>query len=166
VSSLSANEISKKYPGIIDVLRYHVATGRYSYVDRISAAMDAKVVEETIREALRSVMSIIGGSYKRDKAKECKYDKDAKTYVPTDKDFEIVYVESEEYKNSDSIPGRVWLHAKIGYDDKSSRYRVFFAPPMLPSDSELADFIDSVRKDLEVARVVASLAMTKRSKEE
>ncbi|MHC1637481.1 MAG: hypothetical protein ACXQTU_04855 [Candidatus Nezhaarchaeales archaeon] len=161
---MEAREISNKFPGIIDVLRYHIATGRYNYVDRIAAAMDARVVEDSIREALRAITSIVGSVPRKAEVKLLEYSKDEKRYKPSNKTTVVIYVEDEKFESPEQIPGRVWLHGTVGLDAEG-KVRAFYTQPLMPSENEIAEFIDSIRQDLEVARTIASLAMTKKIKE-
>ncbi len=161
---MRAEDVAKNFPGIIDVLRYHVAVGRFSYVDRMASAMDARVVEETVREALRAALSA-ASSPRRVEAKKVKYDGESKKYRVLDETATFVCCETEEIKRSgevspDEVPERVFLHGSLM--SREGRIEACFTPPKMPSEEELASFIDAVRRDLEIARVVASLAMVKK----
>ncbi|RLE49481.1 MAG: hypothetical protein DRJ31_04735 [Candidatus Methanomethylicota archaeon] len=161
---MKAEDVSKKFPGIIDVLRYHVATGRYSYVDRIAAAMDAKVVESSIREALRAVTSIIGTTPRKAQVRVLEFSREEKRYKPSEETLTITFVEDEKFHSAEEVPGRVWLHGIVGIDPEG-KIGAFYTLPIIPDEKELADFIDAVKRSIEVAHTVASLAMTKKVKE-
>lgn len=161
---MKAEEVSRLFPGVVDVLRYHVSTGRYSYVDRIAAAMDPRVVEEAIREALRAVTSVIGSAPRRAEVRVLEYDEQNKRYKPAESPRVVIYVEDEVFRSSEEVPGRARLHGIVGLD-RDGKVKAFYTAPLIPSEDELARFIDSVRDDLEVARMVASLAMTRRFRE-
>jgi len=160
-SVLKAEEVRKNFRNIIDTLRYHVATGRFSYVDRIMAAMDHSVVEETLREALRVALSAVS-SVKIAKGNLIRFDENEKVYKPEQNVIEVEYVEDErldpEQAKRGAIPARAWLHGRLLQVD--NMWKILYTPPRLPSEKELAEFFDSVRKDLNVAKLVASLAMT------
>jgi len=156
VSSLSAEEIGKSFPNIVDILRYHIATGRYSYADRIAAAMDSRIVEETIREALRAALtaasSVKRGNFRRVELETGKVLEDR---------VEVTYVEAEDVSDPKQIPGRIFLHGGIYYDEGERKFKACFYQPFIPSEDEMAQFMDKVREDIELAHKVASLAMTR-----
>ena len=163
---MKAEQVSKMFPGIIDVLRYHMATGRYSYVDRIAAAMDAKVVEEAVREALRSAVSAVGSASRRVRLRLYEFNKEQKRHVLSNRYVDVQCIESETFDSYDTVPGRVWLHGIVGYDEEEKKVKACYTPPVLPTEDEVAKFIDSIRGNLEVAKMVASLAMTRKRSEE
>jgi CRISPR type I-A-associated protein Csa5 len=154
---LDAENVKKRYENIIDVLRYHVATGRFSYTDRIMSAMSPDVVEETVREAVRVALSA-SSNPKVIQGNLLKYNEEKKSWEPKPEKTSMEYVEDERLKPGDPIPARARLHGKIIQVD--NEWRIVYTPPRIPSENELADFIDAVRRDLRVAKLVASLAMT------
>jgi len=122
--------------------------------------MDPLIIEETVREAIRAALSA-ASSPSIIRGKTLDYDREKKTFVEG-QEVEVVYVEKEELRK-DAIPTRVYLHGrviKIG-DKKIALY----TPPWIPSERELAEFIDAVRKDVNIAKIAASLAMTISAKE-
>jgi len=161
LSVLKADDVRKRFKNVIDTLRYHVATGRFSYVDRIVAAMDPSVVEETLREALRVLLSAVS-SPKVAKGNPIEFDEEEKVYKPKQNVVEVEYVEEEPLDPKramrGAIPARARLHGRLLQVDNT--WKILYTPPRLPSDKELAEFFDEIRKDLSVAKLVASLAMT------
>jgi len=162
-SVLKADDVRKRFRNIIDVLRYHVATGRFNYADRIMAAMDPSVVEETVREALRAVLSAVSNP-KVVSGNPIRYDKNERVWKPDEKSAMVEYVEEERLEREramrGAIPSRARLHGRLL--QVKDEWKIFYTPPHLPSDSELAEFFDEIRRDLNVAKLVASLAMTRR----
>jgi hypothetical protein len=159
-ATLGAGDVRRRFENVIDVLRYHVATGRFGYVDRIMAAMDPAVVEETVREAVRAALSA-ASSPRVTKGSPLEYDREKRTWRPKPEVVEVTYVEEETLSPGSAIPTRAWLHGRplqVG-----DRVRILYTPPRIPSEEELAEFFDAVRKDLNVAKLVASLAMTPES---
>ena len=160
MSSPLARKVMEEFGGIIDVLRYHIAAGRFSYVDRIMSAMDYPVVEETVREAVRAALSA-ANSPRTGVGRELRYDAEKGRYV-VGSQVKVAYVEKEEIggdpTKGDPIPTRVYLHARVLKTEEG--VVAFFTPPRIPSEEEMAKFFDAIRRDLEVAKIVASLAMT------
>lgn len=165
VAEITASNIVKKFGNIIDLLRYHVAAGRFGYIDRICAAMDPKVVEETLREAMRAVIGsepiVING--RRLQFKEGKAELEEKI-------SQVTCCETEELKERDvmggKIPGRIWLHGTI-LRTEEGRFLACYTPPKTPSDAEVSEFVDIVNSgDLSVARRVAYLALFKPGRKE
>jgi len=158
---LEARTINKRFRNIIDTLRYHVATGRFSYVDRIMAAMAPSVVEETVREAVRAALSAASNP-KVVRGKPIKYNKEKGIWEPQPTAVEVEFVEEErldrEKAARGAIPKRAWLHGEILQVD--GEWKILYTSPHIPSDEELAAFFDEVRRDLNVAKYVASLAMS------
>jgi CRISPR type I-A-associated protein Csa5 len=74
------------------------------------------------------------------------------------KEVEVTYVEEETIRKG-QIPTRAWLHGRLL--QVGGEWKILYTPPRLPSDGELAEFFDEVRKNIGVAKLVASLAMTK-----
>jgi hypothetical protein len=160
-ATLGAGDVRRRFENVIDVLRYHAATGRFGYVDRIMAAMDPAVVEETVREAVRAALSA-ASSPRVTKGSPLEYDREKRTWRPKPEVVEVTYVEEETLSPGGAIPTRAWLHGRplqVG-----DRVRILYTPPRIPSEEELAEFFDAVRKDLNVAKLVASLAMTLESR--
>lgn len=153
---IKVDELLKKFRNVIDVLRYHVATGRFSYVDRIMAAMDPSVIEETLREAIRSVLSASSNPQYQE-GHPIKYEKEEKSYIEEDKKEKVIFIEKEEL-DKERIPTRVYLHGKIL--SVEGKWIALYTPPLLPSDNELSEFFDMIKKNINVAKTVASLAMT------
>jgi CRISPR type I-A-associated protein Csa5 len=163
---LEARNIRKKYRNIIDTLRYHVATGRFSYVDRIMAAMAPSVVEETVREAVRAALSA-ASSPRVAKGNPIEYNREKNAWEPSPTPVDVEYVEEERLSRQaarGAIPTRARLHGKIVQVD--GEWKILYTPPRIPSDEELAAFFDEIRRDLNVAKLVASLAMTVPAAEE
>jgi len=157
-ATLGAGDVRRRFKNVIDVLRYHVATGRFGYVDRIMAAMDPAVVEETVREAVRAALSAASSPRV---TKGNPLERERGTWRPKPEVVEVTYVEEETLSLESAIPTRAWLHGRplqVG-----DRIRILYTPPRIPSEEELAEFFDAVRKDLNVAKLVASLAMTPES---
>ncbi|MEM1554722.1 MAG: hypothetical protein QXJ72_07565 [Thermoproteota archaeon] len=155
-SEIGAEELLKKFKSIIDIFRYHVATGRFSYVDRIMAAMDPSVIEETLREAIRSILSAASNPQYQE-GNPVKYDREKRDYIAEDKKERIMFIEKEELEKG-KVPTRVFLHGKIL--SVEGKLIALYTAPLLPSDNELSAFFDAVRKNINVAKTVASLAMT------
>jgi len=158
---LDSESVRKRFENVIDVLRYHVATGRFSYVDRIMAAMSPSVVEETVREAVRAVISA-ASSPRVTRGNPVEYSEEKKGWEVKQGEIEVEYVEEERISPREGgrlvVPARARLHGrllKVGEE-----WKILYTPPRLPSDSELAEFFDEVRRNLDVAKLVASLAMT------
>ncbi|MGC8987929.1 hypothetical protein [Infirmifilum sp.] len=159
----SASEIAEKYPGVIDVLRYHVATGRFGYVDRVMSAMSPDVVEEAVREAIRVALSA-ASSLRQVKASPCVFDKESGEWkVKEGKVITVTYSEEEEVRQPPP-PYRARLHGRL-YSIEG-RLKILYWPPTFPAEDELAKFFDEIRSNLSVAKVVASLAMTLPAREE
>jgi hypothetical protein len=160
IANLNAEEARKRFKNIIDVLKYHVATGRFSYVDRIMSAMSPTVVEETVREAIRAALSA-ASSPKSIRGNLVRYNESKKLWEPQEA-VEVKYVEEErldvEQARRGAIPIRARLHGELL--QIGNEWKILYTPPLLPKESELAAFFDEVRRDLNVARLVASLAMT------
>jgi len=165
-SVLKASDVAGRFRNLIDVLRYHVATGRFSYVDRIMAAMDPSVVEETVREALRAALSAVS-SPKVARGNPIRFDEKERIWKPIEQSIEVEYVEEERLDPKQAmrgaIPTRARLHGRLLQVD--NEWKILYTPPRLPSDKELAAFFDEIRKDLGVAKLVASLAMTEEGRE-
>ncbi len=160
MSEMGATDVLRNFAHVIDVLRYHVATGRFSYVDRIMAAMDPSVVEETVREAVRTAISA-ASSPKTVRGKELEYDAESRKWKEGG-EIDLPCVEDEVLKRLPP-PTRAYLHGKlikVGEENK-----IVYTPPRIPSEDELARFFDATRTDLRIAKLVASLAMTIRAKE-
>jgi hypothetical protein len=161
-TTLGAKDAARRFRNLIDTLRYHVATGRFSYVDRIIAAMDPSVVEETVREAVRAALSAASNP-KAAKGKLIEFNEDKRAWELTNREETIEYVEEESIRRGQTagivIPARALLHGRpfqVG-----DEWKILFTPPSVPSEKELADFLDEVRRDIGVAKLVGSLAMTK-----
>jgi CRISPR type I-A-associated protein Csa5 len=159
---LDAGNVRKQFENVIDVLRYHVAAGRFSYVDRIMSAMSPDVVEETVREAVRAALSA-SSSPRIIEGNPLEYNKEKKSWEPKPEKIRVEYVEDERLRPGDPIPARARLHGRLLQVD--SEWRIIYTPPRIPSEDELARFFDAVRRDLRVAKLVASLAMTHSSRE-
>jgi CRISPR type I-A-associated protein Csa5 len=160
-ATLGAGDVRRRFENVIDVLRYHVATGRFGYVDRIMAAMDPAVVEETVREAVRAALSA-ASSPRVIEGYLLEYDKEKKSWEPKPEKTKVEYVEDERLRPGSAIPTRARLHGKLL--QVGNEWRITYTPPRIPSEKELAEFFDAVRKDLNVAKLVASLAMTLESR--
>lgn len=152
-------EILNGFRDIVDLLRYHVACGRFSFIDRINAAMDIKVVEETIREARRAVIGIeptVVEGYR------IKFEKGRVSFEK--QVTKIACYECRELKEKDVLSGkisdRIWLHGTV-IKTKDKKFLVCFTPPRTPSEINIAKFIDLASKDLSIAKKVAYLALFK-----
>ena len=160
---MSVSDIGKRFGNIIDLLRYHVACGRFSFVDRMNAAMDPKVVEETLREAMRA---IIGTEPITVRGQGLRFEEGKIRLKETAS--QVTCYETEELSEKDvmggRIPGRIWLHGTV-LRTEDGRFMACYTPPRIPSDDEVSTFIDTVNSgDLSVARRVAYLALFKPSR--
>ncbi|RLF94552.1 hypothetical protein DRN52_04965 [Thermococci archaeon] len=161
-SEISTLEILKKFGNIVDLLRYHVACGRFSFVDRINAAMDPRIVEETLREAIRAIIGIEPSSRSVYRIK-FEREEEASKVTFEKQPIELVYCESKELKERDvlagKIPSRIWLHGTV-VKTRDGKYLACFTPPRIPSESEISEFMDIISTgDLSVARKIAHLAL-------
>jgi CRISPR type I-A-associated protein Csa5 len=154
MSRKSVTDILKDFPSIIDVLRYHIATGRFSYADRIMAAMDPRMVEETVTEAIRAASSA-SSNLRKVRGKLISFKKG----TPEEKEETEIICAEEEKLDKPFPPARVKLHGRVIKKEDGS-YVACFRPPKIPSSDELARFFDAIREDLSIAKNVASLAMT------
>jgi hypothetical protein len=161
-TTIRAKDVVKRFRNLIDTLRYHVATGRFSYVDRIIAAMDSSVVEETVREAVRAALSAASAP-RIAKGNPIEFNEEKKVWELIDREEVVEYVEEERIGRGRTagviIPARALLHGRpLQVGDE---WKILYTPPHVPSERELADFLDEVRNDISVAKLVGSLAMTK-----
>jgi CRISPR type I-A-associated protein Csa5 len=158
ISRLKADELRKYYSNLIDVLRYHLATGRFSYVDRIMSAMDSSVIEETVREAIRVAISA-SSSLRVAEGHPIVYNEESNKWeAKSEKIIKVTYCEEERLEAGKPAPTRSRLHGRLV--QVNNEWKIFYIPPRLPSESELASFFDAIRNNLNIAKLIASLAMT------
>ncbi|MCS7109120.1 MAG: hypothetical protein RMH77_07160 [Sulfolobales archaeon] len=135
--------LSKKYEGIISLLRFYVDDYKYSIVDRISFALSPESAETAVLEALRIMRSLLERSIRVSiKTGE------GKVYNLTCCDYgegSGPGIEGQFLESSKSD-----LKGKEGY--------CVPCPSKMPSTQELEDAINELRKDLTLGRKLAILA--------
>jgi hypothetical protein len=115
-----------------------------------------------VREAVRAALSA-ASTPKVAKGNSIEFNEGKKTWEPTSREEVVEYVEEERIGRGRTggvvIPARALLHGRPLQVD--GEWKILYTPPHVPSEKELADFLDEVRKDIGVAKLVGSLAMTK-----
>jgi len=139
------------FPGIISLLRFFAESRRYGVIDRISYALNYESVREALTDAFRIVESL------RDRAIT------AKIRVEGGKEYTVSccgYGEGEG-------PGINGIF--IECQDKSlegKRGWCVPCPERLPDEEEVKRFLEEVKRDPSIAKDVALLSHTWRTKKE
>ncbi len=172
MSTLEVTDLraARKFRGLITLLRFFVARRQYNYIDRLSSALNYEVVEETITQMLRVFQALLNQATK------------VSLDLGEGKILEILALDYEgPYFSYDDIDSRIKIlshqfpdivvigkviHAEKPFLEVGKYYSVYTLPNenegiVYPSESEIARFLDAARRDIDIAHIIASLALSK-----
>ena len=149
----SHEEVLKKYSGIISILRYLSATSQFSYVDRLSASMSLDEVRAVILEALRTVRSALDSAIIIEAT-------DDKVYRCCDIEESVAEIPPYAYGIATKIRVKN-IRGVSRPEEMIGKEILCYRCPTLPSDKEIAEFLDKVSKDLDIAKTIAAYALTR-----
>lgn len=134
--------LSKKYEGVISLLRFYIEDYKYSLVDRIAFALSSESAEMALLEALRIIRSLM--------------ERAVRVNIRTDdgKEYELTCC---DYSEGDG-PGIVGEFVKSSKPELKGRRGYCVPCPLIPTSQELEEVINELRKDLTVGRRLAILA--------
>ncbi len=147
-TTLGNKEPREKYRCIIEVLRFFVNSQRYGIIDRLAFALSPESVDQSIYEALRILKSLEARSiHARIKTQKNEYTLRCCDYGEgRGPGINGVFIEADEAS----------LKGKQGY--------CVPCPSCYPDEDELRGFLEDVRRDIGLARIVAALAYTHKSR--
>lgn len=143
-------QIREDYKNIINMLRFFVEIGNFGTVDRVAGALSFDVVKSSLYDALRIIRSeaVRSPTLKiGERSLTCYYED-----VTPEKERDPRYKFMFKGKVQEVIKGPTSLFGK----------EIFYVPmPYIPDEHEVATFLDDVQqKGLDIAHIVAGLAMT------
>ncbi|MEM1983566.1 MAG: hypothetical protein QXZ63_07920 [Sulfolobales archaeon] len=139
---ISEQGISKKYEGIISLLRFYIDDYRYSLVDRIAFALSPESAETAVLEALRIIKSLM--------------ERAVKVKIRTD-DGKVYSLTCCDYGEGEG-PGILGEFIETSKPELRGRRGYCVPCPLVPSSQELEEVINELRRDLTVGRKLAILA--------
>ena len=136
-----SESLSEKYENVISLLKFFIDDNRYSIVDRIAFALSPESAEVSLLEALRVVKSLM------ERVCKVKIKTDNKEYTVNCCDYGL--------GEGPGING-VFVDA---CNPEFKGKKGFCVPfPSIPSNQELEELLNDLRKDLTVGRRLAILA--------
>jgi len=142
LSTPPSEELSKKYGGVISLLKFLVDDNRYSVVDRVAFALSPESAEVALLEALRIAKSLMDRSIK------------VKIRGSEGKVYSVVCCDY----GLDEGPGINGEFIDAEKADLKGRRGYCVPCPLMPSTEELEGLINELRNDLTVGRRLAILA--------
>jgi CRISPR type I-A-associated protein Csa5 len=140
-----SESLSGKYENVISLLKFFIDDNRYSIVDRIAFALSPESAEVSLLEALRVVKSLM------ERVCKVKIKTDNKEYTVNCCDYGL-----------DEGPGINGVFVEVFAEACNPEFKGkkgFCVPcPSIPSNQELEELLNDLRKDLTVGRRLAILA--------
>jgi CRISPR type I-A-associated protein Csa5 len=136
-----SESLSGKYENVISLLKFFIDDNRYSIVDRIAFALSPESAEVSLLEALRVVKSLM------ERVCKVKIKTDNKEYTVNCCDYGL-----------GEGPGINGVFAEACNPEFKGKKGFCVPCPSIPSNQELEELLNDLRKDLTVGRRLAILA--------
>lgn len=134
--------LSKKYEGVISLLRFFIDDNRYSIVDRIAFALSPESAEVAVLEALRIVKSLMERAVR------------ARIKVEEGKAYSVTCCDYGEGEG----PGIFGEFIEVDRAELRNKQGYCVPCPLIPSSQELNELMNELREDLTIGRKIAILA--------
>jgi len=136
-----SESLSEKYENVISLLKFFIDDNRYSIVDRIAFALSPESAEVSLLEALRVVKSLM------ERVCKVKIKTDNKEYTVNCCDYGL-----------GEGPGINGVFVEACNPEFKGKKGFCVPCPSIPSNQELEELLNDLRKDLTVGRRLAILA--------
>jgi CRISPR type I-A-associated protein Csa5 len=136
-----SESLSEKYENVISLLKFFIDDNRYSIVDRIAFALSPESAEVSLLEALRVVKSLM------ERVCKVKIKTDNKEYTVNCCDYGL-----------GEGPGINGVFVETCNPEFKGKKGFCVPCPSIPSNQELEELLNDLRKDLTVGRRLAILA--------
>jgi CRISPR type I-A-associated protein Csa5 len=136
-----SESLSGKYENVISLLKFFIDDNRYSIVDRIAFALSPESAEVSLLEALRVVKSLM------ERVCKVKIKTDNKEYTVNCCDYGL-----------GEGPGINGVFVEACNPEFKGKKGFCVPCPSIPSNQELEELLNDLRKDLTVGRRLAILA--------